>query len=97
MFLMAINRKFQLIVTAMLVFVMAPKLVFATTVLQVDMDYLLDEAALIFEGEVISSEARWNQDKTGITTFTTFRVNEIIKGETPVSDSDTRFFGWNRG
>ena len=38
----------------------------ATTVLQVDVDYLLEHAELVFEGEVTSHEAHWNENKTAI-------------------------------
>ena len=82
---------------AILVFISAPQLVYATTVRHVDMDFLLNEAMLIFEGEVISSEAKWNFDKTTITTFTTFRVDEVIKGEIQDSTLTLEFSGGTVG
>ena len=94
---MTINPKLKHIAMAILVFFSAPQLVFATTVLQVDMDFLLNEAMLIFEGEVVSSEAKWNDDKTSITTFTTFRVDEVIKGEIQYSTLTLEFSGGTVG
>jgi len=94
---MTLNQKLKHIAIAILVFFTAPKLVFATTVLQVDMDFLLNEAMLIFEGEVVSSEAKWNYDKTSITTFTTFRVDEVIKGEIQYSTLTLEFLGGTVG
>lgn len=78
---MTMNPGFKHIAIAILVFFFAPQALFATTVLQVDVDFLLDKAMLIFEGEVVASEAKWNRDKTTITTFITFRVKDVIKGE----------------
>jgi len=73
--------KLKHIAILIVVFFSVPQALFATTVLQVDVDFLLNKAILIFEGEVVSSEAKWNRDKTNITTFITFRVKDIIKGE----------------
>ena len=71
---MTINLKLKHIAIAILVFFSSPQALFATTVLQVDVDFLLNKAMLIFEGAVVSSEAKWNRDKTSIATFITFRV-----------------------
>ena len=78
---MTINPKLKYIAIAILVFFSAPQTIFATTVLHIDVDFLLNKAMLIFEGEVVSSEARWDCNNTSITTFITFRVKDIIKGE----------------
>ena len=94
---MRMNQTLKNIAMAVLVFVSAPQPVFATTVLQVDVDFLLNEAMLIFEGEVVASEAKWNYDKTSITTFTTFRVNEVIKGEIQYSTLTLEFSGGTVG
>ena len=91
---MTINPKLKHIAIAVLFFFSAPQVIFATTVLQVDVDFLLNKAMLIFEGEVVSSEAKWNRDKTNITTFITFRVKDLIKGETR---SSTVILGFSGG
>jgi len=90
---MAINPKSKHIAIAVLVFFSMPQALFATTVLQVDVDFLLNKAMLIFEGEVVSSQAKWNQDKTNITTFITFRVKDVIKGEIQSSTVVLGFLG----
>ncbi|MGB5440882.1 MAG: hypothetical protein WBN90_14695 [Gammaproteobacteria bacterium] len=94
---MTINKKLNRIAMTILVFVSVPQIVFASTVLQVDVDYLLNNAKLIFEGEVVSSKAKWNYDKTSITTFTTFRVDEVIKGEIQDSTLTLEFSGGTVG
>ncbi|MCX2982040.1 hypothetical protein EYC98_14345 [Halieaceae bacterium IMCC14734] len=58
----------------------APRTLYATSVLAVDMRQLVNEAAVIFEGEVIASEARWNAQRTSIFTHVSFRVIDVIKG-----------------
>jgi len=94
---MTISPKLKYIATAILVFFSTPHAIFATTVLQVDVDFLLNRAMLIFEGEVVSSEAKWNRDKTSITTFITFRVKDLIKGETRSSTVTLGFSGGTVG
>tara|TARA_R110002049_G_scaffold108853_11_gene257414 strand:- start:942 stop:1646 length:705 start_codon:yes stop_codon:yes gene_type:complete len=68
-----------------------PQWLYATSVLQLDIEQLLNDAAVIFEGEVIASEARWNEDNTYISTWVTFRVDDVIKGEMS-SDTITQSF-----
>lgn len=94
---MTTNPKLKQIALAILLFFSMLQGIFATTVLQVDVDYLLNHAMLIFEGEVVSSEAKWNRDKTSITTFITFRVKDIIKGETKSSTVTLGFSGGTVG
>jgi len=96
-YVMTINPKLKHIAIAMLVFFSMPQALFATTVLQVDVDFLLNKAMLIFEGEVVSSEAKWNHDKTNITTFITFRVKDVIKGEIQSSTMILGFAGGTVG
>ncbi len=63
----------------------------ASTVLSVDVDYLLKKSELIFEGEVLSSQSRWNKDKTSISTYIEFHIKDIIKGS-HTSDTLTLHF-----
>jgi hypothetical protein len=74
-----------------------PQALHATSVLQVDMDQLLDDAAVIFEGEVIASEARWNADNTYISTWVTFRVDDVLKGKLPAATITQSFAGGTVG
>lgn len=94
---MMIFPKFKYFVFTTLVFFSVPQVLFAATVLQIDMDYLLDKARLIFEGEVVSNEAKWSSDKTTITTFITFRVKDVIKGNAPASTVTLEFSGGTVG
>jgi hypothetical protein len=91
------RRKLKHITIAILVLFFAPQALLATTVQQVDVDFLLNKAMLIFEGEVLSSEAKWNRDKTSINTFVTFRVKDVIKGETRSSTVTLGFSGGTVG
>ena len=51
-----------------------------SSVLQVTFQQLATSSELIFEGQVIRSESRWNSDQSWIHTYVTFRVNDGIKG-----------------
>lgn len=77
---MALFSKLKYLATVLLLLTCTPSALYAATVLHVDLEYLLDEAALIFEGEVIASQAQWNDDNSRITTFITFQVDDTIKG-----------------
>ncbi len=83
---------------ALLLFVLSlPQMLHATSVLQVDIDQLLDDAAVIFEGEVIASEARWNADNTYVSTWVTFRVDDVLKGELSTATITQSFAGGTVG
>ena len=94
---MTINAKLIHFAIAVLAFFSVQQALFAATVLQVDVDFLLNKAALIFEGEVVSSEAKWNHDKTTINTFVTFRVKDVIKGDPHASTVMLGFSGGTVG
>lgn len=53
---------------------------FASTILQVDVSYLLSHSTLVFEGKVLSQQPQWNTAHTNIFTAITFRVDDVIKG-----------------
>ena len=77
----------------LLLFLSLPQWLHATSVLQVDVEQLLNDAAVIFEGEVIASEARWNADNTYVSTWVTFQVIDVIKGELPSATITQSFAG----
>jgi hypothetical protein len=83
--------------TVLLLLLGLPQALHATSVLQVDMEQLLSDAAVIFEGEVIASEARWNADNTSISTWITFRVDDVLKGELPTAAITQSFAGGTVG
>lgn len=65
----------------------------ASTVLQVDMDYVLGKSELVFEGEVISKRAQWTKDKSTIFSHVTFRVDDVIKGSVKGKQLTLKFAG----
>lgn len=52
----------------------------ASTILQVDIDYLLENAELVFQGEVVASEAKEVAASDAVHTSVFFRVDEVIAG-----------------
>ena len=58
---------------------------------------LVNEATVIFEGEVISSEARWNAGRTSIFTQVSFRVIDVVKGSLPAETITLTFAGGSVG
>ncbi len=51
----------------------------ATTVLQLDFDAVIEQAEVVFEGEVIASSSQ-KIDARNIVTHVTFRIDDLIKG-----------------
>ncbi len=62
------------------IILLLPPLVFAGSVKQLDIDELIEQSELIFQGQVIKQSARWNSTKTDILTDITFRVDDVIVG-----------------
>lgn len=69
---------------------------YGSSVLQVTFQQLATSCELIFEGEGIASESKWDSDQSGIHTYVTFRVNEVIKGSAGMHVV-LRFLGGNVG
>lgn len=66
---------------------------FATTLQKIDIDQVAKEAALIFEGEVLTHEIR-NESNTGlISTYVTFLILDVIKGEHVTKTIELKFAG----
>ncbi len=53
----------------------------ASSIRQLHMDDMLKTAELIFEGQVIKSEARWLENRSTIKTFVVFEISDVISGE----------------
>lgn len=68
----------------------------AASVREVTMEEMLQVCQFVFEGKVISVEAKEDSRKR-IHTFVTFRINEIIKGEHPDSTITLTFLGGTAG
>lgn len=84
-------------IAVLVLFMSLPQVLHASSVLQVDMEQLLTDAAVIFEGEVIASEAKWNAEKTYVSTWVTFRVDDVLKGELPSATITQSFAGGTVG
>ena len=52
----------------------------ATSLRQLSFGQVATQAVLIFEGEVVVVESRWNADGSHIQTFVTFRIAQVLKG-----------------
>ena len=53
----------------------------ATSVLPVSLQRMATTAAIIFHGTAISNEVKLDQTSGRVATYTTFKVNEVIKGD----------------
>lgn len=68
----------------------------AASVRQVDMDKMIQECRLVFEGRVTAVEARENSQKR-IHTYVTFAIEEVIKGDYAEKSITLRFLGGTVG
>ena len=64
----------------------------ASTVKQVSFDELIEQSELVFEGNVVSAESRWNNSKTLIKTFITFEITEVIFDKVYLSQFFSKFW-----
>lgn len=69
----------------------------ATTILSVDMDQMLEQAKLVFEGEVLAHDVAWNANRSSISTSITFRVVDVIKGVHAEEQISVKFSGGKIG
>ena len=74
-----------------------PLMVQASSVRQLSLSEVLDTASLIFAGEVISSEPRWQESGKAIETHIKFRIDSIIKGQAQGAEIDLTFLGGTVG
>lgn len=68
-------------------------LVYATTILGMDIDTVAADAEFIFEGEVIQRETRMEQSSGLISTYVTFAVIDVIKGDFSGDSLELKFMG----
>lgn len=66
----------------------------ATTLVQLNFAQVLEQAELVFSGEVVAIEVRDTGPRT-IQTFVTFRVDDVIKGDTTLQQVILSFLGGN--
>ena len=65
----------------------------ATTILGMDIDQIAGDAELIFEGEVIHRETRQDTGNGIISTYVTFSVLDVLKGDFNADSIELRFTG----
>ena len=65
----------------------------ATTVLEMDIDDIARDAELVFEGTVLVSEIRKDTNSGIISTYVTFQIIDIIKGNYDANDLELKFMG----
>ncbi len=67
--------------------------VWATTILGMDIDKVAADAEFVFEGEVINSETRQDSNSGIISTYVTFQINDVIKGDYSGDSVELKFMG----
>ena len=65
----------------------------ATTILGMGIDKIIADAEFVFEGVVIDSETRQNSNNGIISTYVTFQINDIIKGDYSGDSLELKFMG----
>ncbi len=65
----------------------------ATTILGMDIDKVAADAEFVFEGEVINSETRQDTNSGIISTYVTFQINDVIKGDYSADSVELKFMG----
>ena len=62
-----------------------PALLWATTVIPMDVEKLASLSTHIVEARAIEMTSQWNADHTLISTYTRFQVTRTLKGQTPAT------------
>ena len=65
----------------------------ATTILGMDIDQLAADAEFIFEGEVILTETREDSRSGIISTYVTFNIVDVMKGDYDAASIELKFMG----
>jgi hypothetical protein len=63
--------------------VLLPSVLWATTVMKMDLDQLVAHSGRIVVGRCLSVESRWNAKRTLILTYSQFEVERDLKGNSP--------------
>ena len=72
-------------------------LLFATTILKMDIDQIAIQAELVFEGEVLVRESRRESNSGTINTYVTFSILDVIKGSYGADNIELKFAGGSIG
>lgn len=65
----------------------------ATTILGMDIDKVVADAEFVFEGEVVNSETRQDSSSGIISTYVTFQINDVLKGDYSGGSVELKFMG----
>ena len=65
----------------------------ATTILGMDIDQVALDAEFIFEGEVFFRETRQESGSGIISTYVTFAINDVLKGDYDADSIELKFMG----
>lgn len=65
----------------------------ATTILGMDIDKVVADAELVFEGAVINSETRRDNNSGIISTYVTFQIDDVVKGDYSGDSLELKFMG----
>ncbi|NQV70078.1 MAG: hypothetical protein HQ498_08640 [Pseudohongiella sp.] len=65
----------------------------ATSIIGMDIDQVAQQAEFIFEGEVIHSETRQDSGSGIISSYVTFSVNDVVKGDYNADSIELKFMG----
>ena len=70
---------------ALLLVLTIPAMLWATTVIPMDVEKLTAVSTHIVEGRALDSTSQWNSEHTLIFTYTRFQVTRALKGEAPAT------------
>jgi hypothetical protein len=93
----ATTNRGTIILLSFLLWTLVPSGLLATTRNSMTIDQIAGDAELIFEGEVLSHEARREPSSNIIYTYVTFAVRDVIKGAFSGTELALRFTGGTLG
>lgn len=70
-----------------------PVITSASSIKQLDIAELLTQSEIVFEGQVIKQNSRWNATKTDILTDITFRIDDVVIGSYSNTELTLSFVG----
>ncbi len=81
------------VIRLLLIVSFVPSLTIASSFRQVTVEQLARSSEFVFRGEVVGTEARWDDLHSAIHTYITFRVDERVSGEYVGAHIVLRFLG----
>ncbi|PCJ17413.1 MAG: hypothetical protein COA96_17785 [SAR86 cluster bacterium] len=65
----------------------------ATTILGMDIDQVVEQAEFVFEGKVIHSETRQDSSSGIVSSYVTFNIIDVVKGDYDADSIELKFMG----